>query len=258
MSEPVQVLVFTDGAAKGNPGPGGWGAVVRVGRATVCELGGAGGHTTNNRMEMTGALEALRWLGRSAVAASVEVSVLTDSTYLIRGVTQWMPAWKKKGWKTASGSDVANRDLWEALGVALAEATAAGATMRWRYVRGHVGIAGNERADAIASGYASGARVSLYQGPYAGYGVDLDTVGSEASSAASSASPGAGKTTGKRPYSYLSVVDGVAVRHTNWPACERRVKGRSGARFKKAASAADEAAILAGWGFSIEDVSGSA
>jgi len=249
VTEAIEVSAFTDGAAKGNPGPGGWGAVLRVARATVRELGGSGGYTTNNRMELTAALRSLQWIGQAAGSCDARVLILTDSTYLIRGVTAWTKAWKRRGWKTADGGDVANRDLWEALEAAVA----ACGKVDWRYVRGHVGIAGNERADAIATGFASGKHVDLYEGPYAEYGHDLDAIPQ-----AGAAPAAKDKSTGKKVYSYLSVVDGVPARHSSWPDCERRVKGRSGARFKKAATAAEEEATLAEWGFSLQDLPGGA
>lgn len=255
MRDRLEVAVFTDGAAKGNPGPGGWGAVICLDRAAVRELGGFGGHTTNNRMEMTAALEALSWLRSSGSGTALDVSILTDSTYLIRGVTQWMASWKRRGWKTVDGLDVANRDLWESLAEALAAMKVHGSSVHWRYVRGHTGIAGNERADAIATGFASAAVVTLYEGPFASYGTDLDPAA--AIPAAEPVRPGArrGGAAPKKAISYLSVVDGIPARHATWPECERRVKGRSGARFKKATSVADEEAILAEWGFAPEDLS---
>ncbi|HYB97886.1 MAG TPA: RNase H family protein [Candidatus Limnocylindrales bacterium] len=245
MDETIEVWAFTDGAAKGNPGPGGWGAVLWVARSTVCELGGSGGHTTNNRMELTAALRALEWIGAAAGAAASRTTILTDSTYLIRGVTVWTKSWKRRGWKTAEGGDVANRDLWEALEIALARC----AKVEWRYVRGHVGTPGNERADAIATGFASGKHVDLYQGAYRGYAHDLAAIPQPGAAPSPKESAKA-----KKAYSYLSVVDGVPARHATWAECERRVKGRSGARYKKAASAEDEEAMLAEWGFSLQDL----
>jgi ribonuclease HI len=103
-----RATVFTDGAAKGNPGPGGWGAIVVTADARVAELGGESPHTTNNKMELSGAIAALE-----AIADVVgPVTIYTDSTYLIQGITQWVWAWRKRGWRTATGSDVLNRDLW--------------------------------------------------------------------------------------------------------------------------------------------------
>ena len=105
------IIVFTDGAASGNPGPGGWGVIVVTPDGQVTELGGGAPHTTNNRMELSGAIAALE-----EVADHPDpVAIYTDSTYVIQGITQWIWGWRKRGWKTAQGSDVLNRDLWERL-----------------------------------------------------------------------------------------------------------------------------------------------
>src|SRR5262245_3510184 len=104
-------VVFTDGAAKGNPGPGGWGAIVVRPDRTVIELGAGSPHTTNNKMELSGAIEALDQISDVPGRAIV----YTDSTYLIQGITQWVWSWRKNGWRTSSGGDVVNRDLWESL-----------------------------------------------------------------------------------------------------------------------------------------------
>src|SRR5262245_51078436 len=104
-------IVFTDGAAKGNPGPGGWGAIVVSPDHLVTELGGGSPHTTNNKMELSGAIAALE----HAPDGPGRVIVYTDSTYLIQGITQWVFGWRRNGWRTSSGGDVVNRDLWERL-----------------------------------------------------------------------------------------------------------------------------------------------
>jgi ribonuclease HI len=241
--DPHPIVVFTDGAAKGNPGPGGWGAIIVTPDGTVTELGGrAPGTTTNNRMELTGAIRALAAV-RGVPGA---LAIYTDSTYVIQGINAWIFGWRQRGWKTATGADVLNRDLWEALDE-LVRGRGKG-TIAWHYVRGHVGIPGNERVDEIADGMAEGKEVTLYQGSLTGYPhaiLDLpDQTGVPPRSPSS-------KSTGSRakgtPYSYLSVVDGELARHATWAECERRVKGRAGARFKKAMSREDEAAILREW-----------
>jgi len=233
------IILFTDGAAKGNPGPGGWGAIVLTPEHHVTELGGGSPHTTNNKMELGGAIAALQH-----VADRPEpVAIYTDSTYLIQGITQWVWGWRKRGWKTASGTDVLNRDLWEELS-ALTGARARG-SIDWRWVRGHVGTPGNERCDEIAVAFAAQSAIELYDGPLAGYDRPLLEVPSETAvpeRRSSSSTPKAAA------YSYLSVVGGVPMRHSTWADCERRVKGQPGARFKKSANAADESAILRGWG----------
>jgi ribonuclease HI len=232
------IVLFTDGAAKGNPGPGGWGAIVVTPEGHVVELGGGSPHTTNNKMELGGAIAALRH-----VADRPEpVAIYTDSTYLIQGITQWVWGWRKRGWKTAQGTDVLNRDLWEELS-ALTSARPRG-SIDWRWVRGHVGTPGNERCDEIAVAFAAQRPVALYDGPLADYDRPVHEVpGDTDVPRRSSAS-----TPKTAAYSYLSVVGGVPMRHTTWADCERRVKGQSGARFKKTASAADETAVLRDWG----------
>jgi ribonuclease HI len=233
------MIVFTDGAALGNPGPGGWGVVITRPDGRVTELGGRTEHTTNNRMELTAVITALRHLR----AAPEPIALHTDSTYVIRGITEWIHGWRRRGWRTAEGQPVLNRDLWEQLAELAASRNRDG--VAWHYVRGHTAIAGNERADAIATACAAGQRVDLYDGPLNGYAVAVHDIPEDTSL------PKARSGTSKRPaapYSYVSLVNGLPMRHATWADCERRVKGVSGARFKKAMSAADEAAILAAWG----------
>ena len=135
----MTVTIYTDGACRGNPGPGGWGAVLLSG-AHRRELSGAGADTTNNRMELTAAIRALEALTRPSA-----VDLYTDSTYVRDGITAWLPAWKARGWRTAAKTPVKNRDLWEAL-----DALAQHHDVTWHWVRGHAGNAGNERADTLA------------------------------------------------------------------------------------------------------------
>jgi ribonuclease HI len=136
-----EVDVFTDGACSGNPGPGGWGAILRW-QGREREMSGGDSATTNNRMEMTAVIEALR-----ALREPCRVAVHTDSKYVMEGATRYLDGWKRKGWKTADKSNVKNVDLWLAL-----EAEMARHEMRWIWVRGHDGHAENERADALARG----------------------------------------------------------------------------------------------------------
>ena len=232
-------IVFSDGAAKGNPGPGGWGVVIVTPDGQVCELGGSVAHTTNNRMELTGAIRALDHLQ----GVPGKVDLFTDSTYVIKGIREWIWAWRRRGWKTAEGGDVLNRELWEAL-QALVDARGRGG-VEWHYVRGHVGTPGNERADEIADTLARQGRVTFYQGPVGGYPIAILDVPSDTTVPART--QGAAPKGKGAPHSYLSLVDGTPMRHRTWAECERRVKGRSGARFKKAMSPADEAEILRSW-----------
>jgi len=156
-------VLFCDGASKGNPGPGGWGVVAATVDGRVTELGGRAAHTTNNKMELTAAIEALTHVRQ----IEGPVAIYTDSTYVIKGIKEWIWNWRRRGWKTAEGADVQNRDLWQQLD-ALVSARPRG-SIAWHYVRGHVGTPGNERVDAIADGLARGTEVVLYDGPLQGY-----------------------------------------------------------------------------------------
>ncbi len=140
MSGKKPVDIHTDGACSGNPGPGGWGAVLSYGGKTR-EICGGEAETTNNRMEMMAAIQALEALTRS-----VEARLHTDSTYLKDGVTKWMVQWKANGWKTAAKKPVKNVDLWLRLEAALSDHQ-----VEWLWVKGHAGDPGNERADALAN-----------------------------------------------------------------------------------------------------------
>ncbi len=134
------VEIYTDGACRGNPGPGGWGALLTAGEH-VKELSGAEPLTTNNRMELTAVIRALEALKRPS-----ELRIFTDSEYVRRGVTEWMRSWKARGWKTADRKPVKNQDLWQRL-----DTLATGHQIEWRWVRGHSGIPGNERVDQLAN-----------------------------------------------------------------------------------------------------------
>ncbi|ESH87764.1 ribonuclease H [Cupriavidus sp. HPC(L)] len=135
-----EVTIYSDGACKGNPGPGGWGAVL-LANGHVKELFGGEANTTNNRMELTAVIEALRALKRPC-----KVQVWTDSQYVQKGISEWIRGWKARGWKTAEKKPVKNADLWQALDAAAAEHD-----ISWHWVRGHNGHPGNERADALAN-----------------------------------------------------------------------------------------------------------
>lgn len=140
MAELKPVRIHTDGGADPNPGPGGWAAVLRA-NGHVKELSGGEPATTNNRMELTAAIEALR-----ALRGASEADVYTDSTYLRNGVTEWLPGWKARGWRTAAKKPVKNADLWREL-----DALTCQHTVRWHWVRGHAGNADNERCDELAA-----------------------------------------------------------------------------------------------------------
>lgn len=138
MSDKVEI--YTDGACKGNPGPGGWGALL-IYKGVERELWGGEAETTNNRMELTAAIRALAELNRPC-----EVSLTTDSEYVMRGIQEWLPNWKKRSWKTAARQPVKNADLWQQLDEQVSRHR-----VTWSWVRGHTGHPGNERADQLAN-----------------------------------------------------------------------------------------------------------
>jgi ribonuclease HI len=135
------VEIYTDGACSGNPGPGGWGVLLRYGRHGIELFGSVADTTTNNRMELTAPIKALESLARPSV-----VTIFTDSTYVQTGITAWLPKWKRNGWLTAAKQPVKNVDLWQRL-----EEAAAQHQVRWLWVKAHAGNPGNERADQLAA-----------------------------------------------------------------------------------------------------------
>jgi ribonuclease HI len=134
------IEIYTDGACRGNPGPGGWGALLKSDKSEK-ELSGAEPATTNNRMELTAVIRALEALKRP-----VRARLYTDSEYVRRGITEWLPAWKSRGWRTADRQPVKNQDLWQRL-----DELAARHEIEWRWVPGHAGVPGNERVDRLAN-----------------------------------------------------------------------------------------------------------
>ncbi len=143
----AKVHLFTDGACKGNPGPGGWGALLRYGDVEK-ELFGGEANTTNNRMELMAAIEGLKALNRPC-----SVVLTTDSQYVMKGINEWLAGWKKKGWRNAAKQPIKNQDLWQQL-----DAECQRHQVEWRWVRGHTGHAENERADQLANKGVAGVK----------------------------------------------------------------------------------------------------
>jgi ribonuclease HI len=136
----VALMIHTDGACRGNPGPGGWGVILDW-NGTVKELSGSEPDTTNNRMELTAVI-----MGLAALKRPTQATVQTDSQYVIKGITEWLPAWKARGWRTADRKPVKNQELWEKL-----DQVAAQHSLTWQWVKGHSGDPGNERVDELAN-----------------------------------------------------------------------------------------------------------
>ncbi|MBX4198886.1 ribonuclease HI [Candidatus Parcubacteria bacterium] len=158
------ITIFTDGSSKGNPGPGGFAAIISDG-LMVREVGGSEKHTTNNRMELKAAIRALE----SLEPTNDTIYIHTDSQYVMKGITEWIHGWLAKGWKTAQKKPVENQDLWQVL-----YKNTEGKNIEWKHVAGHAGVAANERCDEIAQGFADGVDVDLYDGPLAQYRVSLE------------------------------------------------------------------------------------
>jgi ribonuclease HI len=225
------VEIYCDGSSLGNPGPGGWGAVV-ADKARVKEIGGYDVHTTNNKMELTAPIEALELIHTRA-----NVTINTDSQYVINGITKWVFGWEKNGWQTKEKKDVLNKELWQAL-VKVSQKH----DVHWKHVRGHSGVALNERVDVIANGFARKEETELYYGSLTKYKEFLKTMPK-----ARVVSKSGSKTKKTGPaYSYVSVIDGKVLTHTTWAECEKRVKGKN-AKYKKVFSKGEEGILIAEW-----------
>jgi ribonuclease HI len=150
----AKITIFSDGACSGNPGPGGWATRLLYEDGRICELGGFVEDTTNNRMELQAAIEGLK-----VIEANDEITLVTDSQYLRKGITEWIHGWKRRGWRTAAKKPVLNQDLWLQLDELNSSA------IRWEYTRGHAGDPDNERCDEIAQGFSRGGQPELRQDP---------------------------------------------------------------------------------------------
>ncbi len=238
------ITIFTDGSSRGNPGPGGWGAVVIASDGKVTELGGREDHTTNNRMEIAAALGALAHIEGRKMAGDIEIN--TDSAYLLQGITMWVHGWAKNGWKTKTGDDVLNQDLWREL-YAIVFRLKQKHAVAWNKVGGHIGLLGNERADLIATNAADKAQQVLYVGPLSEY---EKLIGGSVFAGTSEEKIQTKKKKSKKAgpaYSYVSSVDGTIRTHRTWSDCEARVKGKRGARFQKVFSKEEEASLINEW-----------
>lgn len=232
------ILIFTDGACSGNPGPGGWACVIATADGKVVERAGREEPTTNNKMELGAVIAGLR----AVEGLAGPVLVHTDSTYVIEGITKWIQGWKRRGWTTAAGEPVKNEALWRALEGLVAARGRGG--VDWRWVKGHAGHDANERCDELAVAAAKRKPYDLYEGPLLGYPYG-SLLPSEKKTLP--ARPKAGEKKDDRPGWYLSWLDGRLERHETWAQCEARVKGRP-AKFKKVRSEEEADAAIRSWG----------
>jgi ribonuclease HI len=162
MHKKDEIIIYTDGSSLGNPGAGGWGSVIVASDEKVIELGGSEKSSTNNRMEMTAAIQALREVQDRKISGK-KINIHTDSAYLLNGITSWVFSWMKNNWRTASKDPVLNKDLWEEL-FKLTLDLKHKYEIKWTKVAGHSGVELNERCDQIATGFAAGDRVLLFAG----------------------------------------------------------------------------------------------
>jgi ribonuclease HI len=230
-------MAYTDGACLGNPGPGGWGVRILYADGHVREFGAAEASTTNNRMELQAAIEALKVL-----QTYPQATIVTDSRYVIDGLTRWLPNWRRRGWMTTSNTPVKNRQWW----MTLAQLNHPG--VRWQHVRGHTGDPNNERVDDIARAFAQGGNPELFCGKI-GSRPDPVVAGSGATSAPALPYPRAPEP--PRKVRYISLVQGTVALDDDWGSCAARVRGVSGARYKKVRSAEELAAFCAKYGIDL-------
>lgn len=231
-----EIKIFTDGASRGNPGPGGWGAIVDFGDE-VYELGGGEKKTTNNRMELSAVLESLEFLeGQNYSGARVKF--FTDSSYVAKGVSIWINGWRRNNWKNKTGQEIANIDLWKKISDLLNIFE-----VKMENIEGHVGIPANERADQIATSFADEKPDNLFKGKKFLYKVNLEETKGTPEMKADK------KRSSAKAYSYLSLVGGELQIHKSWADCENRVKGEKNVKFKKSLSQEEEEQIKKEWGF---------
>ena len=222
-------ILYSDGATSGNPGPSGWAYLAISPHGEILEHAESVEHSTNNAMEILSALEGMRAILDQDPNARIEFR--TDSQYLIRGITQYLRGWKSRNWLTLQGTPVAHQALWEEL------ENLGGPSHAWVYVPGHAGFPGNERVDSLAVLCSKGSAPDLYRGPAQNYRIPLRDLTAPIPKIR------------KYPKAiYLSLVDGKLHRDETWVACEKRVKGQRGVKFKKVESSEEESLTLKSWG----------
>ena len=225
-------IIYCDGSSLGNPGRGGWGVVaIDTEKKILWEYGGSDKNVTNNQMELTGAIKALGYVSEYKKYTGQKIVLYTDSSYVIRGMKQWIFNWQKNGWQTSQKKAVENVKLWQQL-VKLSDKK----DIEWLYVPGHSGVPLNERTDSIATDYADGKDIKLFSGTIEGYLYDV-SVSSIVKRATSK------QKTVKNGY-YVVVQSGQVFHYETWKECESAVKGVKGVRFKKVANKEDEKKFL--------------
>ena len=233
-----EIIIYTDGSSRGNPGPGGWGSVVATPQH-VYELAGFAQKTTNNRMELMAVVKSLQFL-LTHKQSEYPIFLHTDSQYFKNGFEKWMYGWADRKWLTSKKEPVLNQDLWQEL----LQLKPLFPRLVIHHVRGHVGVAGNERADVLATTAADDQTEISQKSSRANYQVELKIM--PASSTSSTKPKSKSKSSGKA-FCYLSLVSGKLIEHDNWADCEARVKGQKGAKYRRANSAVDRDEIISSW-----------
>lgn len=233
MNNEEKIVVYTDGASRGNPGAGGYGAIIMFPTGKVLEIGGKEDNTTNNRMEMMAVLKSLEVIEERTKEG--ETVIFSDSAYVVNGISGWMFSWEKNGWKTKEGNIVLNQDIWKDLFGICFRLKNRG--LKMEKVPGHAGVILNERADIIAQSFADKTNLNLFVGEKSKYESILKDVKVSTK-----------KSNDKRPaYSYVSLVSGVLKTYKDWKSCEEDVKGKNGAKFRKVYSKEEEGELLKEW-----------
>lgn len=252
------VTIYTDGSSRGNPGPGGFAAICiypdSKGMYHVTELGGREANTTNNRMELQGLIVALENMKDYYQKGSeIEFSLFIDSSYVLKGAKEWLKGWKNKNWMTSTKEEVKNSDLWRKVDELLEEHKENGISFKWNLIKGHAGIPGNERCDIIATTFADNEKPDLYKGTLLNYSIPtiletrkgaVTSKTKEKSEDGKSKSKSSKSKSSKAAYSYVSYVNGEINTDKTWDLCEARVKGKSGAKYKKVFDAEEELDVI--------------
>lgn len=237
-----ELIIYTDGASRGNPGPGGWGAVILVDEY-VMEIAGSAKKATNNQMELQAVLEVLS--DSASRAYKGPVRVFSDSAYVVNGLNSWIWGWEKKGWITSTKTPVENKDIWMKLLDLLKEY---GSRLSIEKIKGHAGDLYNERCDELAVNVALGKKEKHFKGLQKDYDAFLKEIGTTKkveTGKSKVTSTKKLKTRNSSPaYSYVSLVNGKVYADKTWAECEKRVKGKKGAKYQKVFSKAEETSLV--------------
>lgn len=242
------ITIFTDGSSLGNPGKGGYAAVLAIQSETntfIHEIGGRADMTTNNRMELTAVIQALTLVHQKYSDSLDTVTIHSDSSYVLNGITSWVTNWERNNWRTSTKEPVQNEDLWRDL-VSISGLVKNIAKIVWKKVAGHSGVVGNERCDVIATTLAEGQAMKLYVGDSLVYqeivGGDIFDIKTKHAKKTSGS-----KKSSKPAYAYLSYINGKVFRDATWTDCEKRVKGVKGVKYQKVMSKQEEQDVTGRW-----------